>query len=108
MGSILVHVPEAKKDGLGSYFKKAINGNITFVYLTYAAVSLAALLFFYKDAFLDVFLLLISSIIGYFFLAKKIVKWFGGLTGDLLGAAVEGTELLLWAIIWLLHYFVMA
>ncbi|WP_445490591.1 adenosylcobinamide-GDP ribazoletransferase [Niallia sp. 03133] len=108
MGSILVHVPEAKKEGLGSYFKKAVSGNITLVYATYAAVCLALVCFFYNEVFLDVFLLLICSLIGYFFLAKKIVKWFGGLTGDLLGAAVEGMELLLWAIIWLLHYFVMA
>ncbi|NRK74201.1 adenosylcobinamide-GDP ribazoletransferase, partial [Salmonella enterica subsp. enterica serovar Typhi] len=28
-------------------------------------------------------------------------------TGDLLGASVEGTELALWATLWLLHYFVM-
>jgi adenosylcobinamide-GDP ribazoletransferase len=42
-----------------------------------------------------------------FYLKRKIVKWFGGMTGDVLGASVEGTELLLWMALWLLHYFVM-
>ncbi|MFT8320220.1 MAG: adenosylcobinamide-GDP ribazoletransferase [Bacillus sp. (in: firmicutes)] len=107
MGLLLIHVPEAKKDGLGSFFKKAVSGNITAVYSGYAAISLVLVYFFYEAAFVDVLFLLISSGVSFFVLAKKIVKWFGGLTGDLLGAAVEGTEIILWAVVWLLHYFVM-
>ena len=32
------------------------------------------------------------------------VAWFGGITGDVLGASVEGTEVVLWMTLWLLHY----
>ncbi|MGP7819097.1 adenosylcobinamide-GDP ribazoletransferase [Niallia sp. 01092] len=107
MGTILIRVPEAKKDGLGSFFKRAITGNITAVYFGYVAVCFGIIFLFYQEAFLEILLLMISGAVCYVFLAKKIVKWFGGLTGDLLGAAVEGTELVLWATVWLLHYFVM-
>jgi adenosylcobinamide-GDP ribazoletransferase len=41
------------------------------------------------------------------YMKRKILSWFGGITGDVLGASVEGVELWLWLILWLLHYFAM-
>ncbi|GAJ13835.1 unnamed protein product, partial [marine sediment metagenome] len=33
------------------------------------------------------------------------IKQFGGMTGDVLGAFIEGSETCLWLVIWLLHIF---
>lgn len=107
MGLLLIYVPEAKESGLGSFFKRAASPHITFVYLGYMIICVLALFFFYQEGLTVVLLLLTVSALSYFFLSKKMIKWFGGLTGDLLGASVEGTELILWASLWLLHYFVM-
>ncbi|GKU84659.1 adenosylcobinamide-GDP ribazoletransferase [Niallia sp. NCCP-28] len=108
MGLLLIYVPEAKDSGLGSFFKRAAHPHITVIYLGYISFCFVGLFFLYKDILPIVFLLFTASLLSYLFLSKKIVSWFGGLTGDLLGASVEGVELILWASLWLLHYFVMA
>lgn len=53
--------------------------------------------------------LLLMSVVLVFaiYYSRKIVHWFGGITGDVLGASVEGVEFILWMVVWLLHYYVM-
>lgn len=107
MGWILLFVQEAKKDGLGAYFKRAVEGRGTLFYSGYFALVFLFFFFLYSQ-WLPLFFLFLSVSIGCYFLLSRFMKRaFGGLTGDLLGASVEGTELALWATLWLLHYFVM-
>lgn len=104
MGVLLLTVKSAKNEGLGSIFQRAAKPQVLWIYPVY----LVALLFLVIN---DVFLVGILSLVAagcLFFCRHKAVKWFGGITGDVLGASVEGTELILWMTVWLLHYFVMA
>ncbi|WP_312094755.1 adenosylcobinamide-GDP ribazoletransferase [Niallia sp.] len=107
MGWILLFVQEAKKDGLGAYFKKSVQGQRTLFYSGYFVLVFLFFLFLFPQ-WMPLFFLFLSVSIGCYFLLSRFMKRaFGGLTGDLLGASVEGTELVLWATLWLLHYFVM-
>lgn len=103
MGAILLTVKSAKKDGLGTMFQQAASPNALSIYLVYLVGVLA---FFISKGFLVIGILLFVTACSYWFCRIKAVKWFGGITGDVLGASVEGTELILWLTVWLLHYFV--
>ncbi|WP_071461203.1 adenosylcobinamide-GDP ribazoletransferase [Bacillus massilinigeriensis] len=102
MGVLMITVPSAKKDGLGEMFKKA-SGNDTFVIYTFYAV-LFAFLMLSQDLLAGALAFIIISLAMILFLNRKVKKWFGGITGDVLGATVEGSELILWMTLWLLHY----
>lgn len=108
MGYLLCKMPLAKQEGLGAFFQNAAQRNSLHVYGVYILLSLFAA--FMVDRLLAALLviLLAATVIGLFFLRRKIIAWFGGITGDVLGASVEGVELWLWFILWLLHYFVTA
>ncbi len=107
MGVLLLRVDAAKREGLGSLFKQAANGKTLLVYPVYLFVLFSvSAVFFPKTLWGNVALLLVSVLV-LTFLQKKIITWFGGMTGDVLGASVEGTEVLLWMTLWLLHYFAM-
>ncbi|EIJ79897.1 cobalamin-5-phosphate synthase CobS [Bacillus methanolicus PB1] len=108
MGYFFTGLPSARKEGMAFFFRQAADVRSLWIYPLY-------LLFFFGLAFLvniKLFLfsavMFFSAVVAVIFLKYKIMKWFGGVTGDVLGSAVEGVELLLWAILWLLHYFAMA
>lgn len=104
MGFLLTEVQLAKNEGLAAFFQGAAGKNsiaVYYVYLLLAGLAFASLKNLYLYAILFGMLVLSLS-----FLRRKIVKWFGGITGDVVGASVEGVELMLWMAIWLLHYFV--
>lgn len=107
MGMILLHVPAAKKDGMASYFKQAAGKHTLMIYPGYIVLLLGILILSDQHLLLP-YLLMVLIIIGYyFFIKKKAVHHFGGITGDIVGASVEGCENILWMTLWLLHYFVM-
>ena len=107
MGELLLNVKTAKKGGLGSLFKQAASENPLSFYVIYSVVLLGMTAVFLNNALWGVllFLFVAGGVIA--LLKKKVVNWFGGMTGDVLGASVEGTEVLLWMTLWLFHYFVM-
>jgi adenosylcobinamide-GDP ribazoletransferase len=107
MGVLLLTVKSAKNEGLGTLFQSAAKPQALWPYPIYLVLFLIFVSLFIKEFILIGLLMLVAA--GCLFLFRqKAVKWFGGITGDVLGAAVEGTELILWLTVWLLHYFVMA
>lgn len=107
MGVLLLNVKAAKKEGLGSLFKQAANRRTLFIYPMYIAILSGISISFISEAIWGILFFILVSGVVLLFLRKKIISWFGGMTGDVLGASVEGTEVLLWMTLWLLHYFVM-
>jgi adenosylcobinamide-GDP ribazoletransferase len=107
MGVLLVKVRQAKEDGLGSLFQNAVSRTTLWVYPVYVLIVLGVFLFLWPEAFLSIVWLVLAAILLIIFFSKKIIQWFDGMTGDVLGASVEGVETLLWMILWLWHYFAM-
>ncbi|AIE58731.1 adenosylcobinamide-GDP ribazoletransferase [Bacillus methanolicus] len=108
MGYFLTGLPSAKKEGLAFFFQQAADIRSLWIYPLYLLFFLWLAFLLNTRLFLFSAVMLFSAVVVVIFLKNKIMKWFGGVTGDVLGSAVEGVELLLWAILWLLHYFAMA
>lgn len=97
----------AKQDGLAAFFKKGLERKDIFVFL------IGILLFFVFVAYFNIhavsgtaILLLIA--LGFAVVSKGFIeKQFGGISGDTLGATLEGGETILWFTLWLLHSFAM-
>jgi adenosylcobinamide-GDP ribazoletransferase len=108
MGGLLVLAPLAKKEGLAAFFRERVSKVSLVSYPMYCLVTLIGLSII-SPAIVPVFLLLlVIAFLTYLFIRIKSVHWFGGITGDVLGASAEGTEWLLWMIVWLWHYAGMA
>lgn len=107
MGMMLVTVPAAKKEGLAYMFGQAGNPRSLVVYAIYLLLVIGALGSIWTGYLLPAFLFMLIAIGCYFSIRAKAVKWFGGITGDVIGASVEGTENMLWMTLWLLHCFAM-
>jgi adenosylcobinamide-GDP ribazoletransferase len=106
MGLLLLTVKSAKKEGLGALFQSAASPRDLWTYPVYI-IGFLAIVILFDGGFYYLSILLVAAILILLFCRRKAIKWFGGITGDILGAAVEGTELFLWMTLWLLHYFVM-
>jgi adenosylcobinamide-GDP ribazoletransferase len=107
MGVLLLTVQSAKKEGLGSLFKAAANKRTLYTYPVYLLILIAIGAVFNATTLVGIIIFIGVSWLCLLFIKKKISSWFGGMTGDVLGATVEGTEAILWMTLWLLHYFVM-
>ncbi|MBS4178020.1 adenosylcobinamide-GDP ribazoletransferase [Lederbergia citrea] len=105
MGLNLVFIQPVKKEGMAYFFHQNSNKSVVWAYGVQILIVFLAFILFANGTVYGVLLLLLSSILVFFFLKRKVLKWFGGITGDVLGASVEGTEIFLWMTIWLFHYF---
>lgn len=108
IGVLLVLAPLAKNEGLAAFFRERLSKISLLFYPFYCIVVLIGLSLFIPVIAPVFLLLLASACLCFLFIRKKSVHWFGGITGDVLGASAEGTEWLLWMIVWLWHYAGMA
>lgn len=108
MGMMLSLLPPMKKSGLGHLFHEASKGSISRFYTVYVLLMFVILFLFQAYVLLVMSsCLLLVSFICYFFAKRKVISWFGGINGDVVGGATEGVETILWLIIWLFHYYAM-
>lgn len=104
MAFTILLVPNAKNKGLGYLFQKA-GEKSTLPFFSLYLFILLPLYFISSIHFFNGLILFSLTILIFYFVKSKSVKWFGGMTGDIVGAATEGMEVLLWFTLLLLHYF---
>lgn len=107
MGYLLIMIPAAKNTGLAYLFQQAVKKNNLFIYVIYWLIVFLGLAFIHFSFVKYSLILLLAASLFVVYFSRKTKQSFGGITGDLLGAAVEGVEAILWMIVWLLHYYVM-
>src|SRR5699024_802154 len=102
----IILIQSANKSALGYLFKSDNDQHLK-LYLVYI-IQIIIILGIYNLTYMIVFVTILSLIGILHILYKRFfVQQFGGLTGDLSGASIEGTEFILWMIMWLLHYYVL-
>ena len=107
MGILLLNVKSAKEEGLGALFKEAASRRTLWIYPIYVVIMGLAIFLIWPKAMSGFLLLVLAALLFLIVISRKTVRWFGGITGDVLGASVEGVECLLWMMVWLWLYFVM-
>ncbi|WP_100330350.1 adenosylcobinamide-GDP ribazoletransferase [Bacillus xiapuensis] len=100
-GLLINGVPPAKQEGIAYYFQKGKDSSLMIRYLGWLLAAAAILV---MTGWTIGLFLLFTAASGAFmlFMRRSIMKNFGGITGDLLGAGIEGVETYLWMIVWLL------
>ncbi|MGO4888238.1 adenosylcobinamide-GDP ribazoletransferase [Anaerobacillus sp. MEB173] len=108
MGVVLIYGKLARNEGMAYAFRKHVSKKDISYYFIYLILLFIGFIFLLQfEVILVALFLLISSVVFYFIYVRFITWAFGGVTGDSLGASVEGGEAVLWLIMWLLLYFVM-
>lgn len=86
-----------KKKGLAAYFKtQIIHKKVWVSIILYSIVIFSTAFYFENVLILFLYVLMIGFVLLY---RKWTIRQFGGMTGDLLGALYEGTELMLWGML---------
>lgn len=102
MGLKLYFGKLARNEGMAMAMQKCLVKKDSIIYGVIIVGNMLLLGLFFQHLFLVVLLLLISSF-SYFVVSTMFdKKHFGGITGDTLGASVEGGELWLWMTLYLL------
>jgi adenosylcobinamide-GDP ribazoletransferase len=105
MGMMLTLAPLAKEEGMAFFFRKAIRPKSIWTYPVYIILFLVGTGLFVPAFLYYLIIMLLAITILFLLFRRKSVKWFGGITGDVIGASREGAEIILWMIVWLLLYF---
>ncbi|PWA12222.1 adenosylcobinamide-GDP ribazoletransferase [Pueribacillus theae] len=95
----------AKPEGIAAFFKKGLERKDFRFHLVSLALLLLITIFIDATVFYYASVLFIATILFSVWSKVFIEKQFGGISGDTLGAAIEGGETYLWFVLWLLHLF---
>ncbi|RXJ03888.1 adenosylcobinamide-GDP ribazoletransferase [Anaerobacillus alkaliphilus] len=97
----------ARAEGMAFAMRKLIKRKDSLSYLV-LTISIFLILCFFLPYTVFFFCWLVASSVVFYFVAMLLDRIaFGGITGDTLGASVEGSELWLWMTLYLLLSFVM-
>jgi len=105
MGMMLILVSSAKSSGLGVMFQKAGNQSTLWSYLPILILVLLGMFIYAWPAGMLASGMLAVTLLLFYMYKKKVIDWFGGMNGDIIGAFVEGVEVFLWMVLWLLHFY---
>lgn len=97
MALLLIQMPLSKHEGMAFFLKKSLKKEQVSIPLLLAGVSLFVPLLYYSFDWQLAGLLLIGTVVWAFLFIRFIQKEFGGVSGDLLGACLEGGEV--WSLI---------
>jgi adenosylcobinamide-GDP ribazoletransferase len=106
MALLLAYGQLAKTTGMAAAFREHVVSIDAQIVMASLAVFLVSLIAAEIPLFFHITVLTICTFLFFLWVRSFYEKQFGGITGDTLGAFVEGVETVLWFIIWLLHFFV--
>ena len=92
-------VPAAKNSVLGYMFQQAGKSTALWSYVPILFLFLLGMFVYSKQGGLLASGMLAGTLLIFYALRRKIIRWFGGITGDIVGASVEGVEVFLWLIL---------
>ncbi|MGM7636742.1 adenosylcobinamide-GDP ribazoletransferase [Bacillus sp. Hm123] len=101
MGLLLNGTPPAKKEGLAYYFQQGKDATLALRYSVWLLV-MGVIIVAISQALATFLIFTAITAIFFLFVRRSTMKHFGGITGDLLGASLEGVEAILWMTLWLL------
>ncbi|MFC3882250.1 adenosylcobinamide-GDP ribazoletransferase [Bacillus songklensis] len=104
-GWFLLSEQTAKKTGLASYFQQGVTPSLRNRYVVQSVLFIVFFFFMAENKVIMFVIVGLMVVFGSLYRAF-IRKQFGGITGDTIGAAIEGGETWLWMSFWLLHVFV--
>lgn len=100
---LLMRDKPAKDTGLAAYFQKGVTKRSIYGFIIMSLFLVAIFAVFMDNKFIILFFA------GFLWLWIRFYRsQFGGVTGDVIGATIEGGETFLWIILWLSHVFVTA
>ncbi|WP_179885014.1 adenosylcobinamide-GDP ribazoletransferase [Bacillus sp. AFS015802] len=104
MGASLILITPAQESGMGFGFSKHLTVH-ELIWLLGYVLLVGVVSSIYLNG-LSLYVIFTIVTFGFFLVVHlNTIKWFGGMTGDTVGASVEGVEWVLWMTIWLLVLF---
>ncbi|QPA29887.1 adenosylcobinamide-GDP ribazoletransferase [Thermaerobacillus caldiproteolyticus] len=105
MALLLIYGRLAKATGMAAAFREHVFKRDAYVVIAILLFWLVSISVGVPYVFEKLVMLTAGALVCFLGARSFCEKQFGGITGDMLGAFVEGVETWLWFIIWLLHFF---